>query len=245
MSAMAAMRTGAGYVTLAVPASLEVPFTVSLLEAMLITLPEDDGHLGPDALDPVLAALARADAAVLGPGFSKAPAAQALARDLAARIEVPLVIDADGLNALAGRLDEALAGRTAPAVLTPHAGELGRLLGIESREVERRRLHHARDAAARARAVVVLKGDDTLVAEPDGTVAVSRGGGAALATAGTGDVLSGVIAAMLAKGMPAPHAAAAGVHAHLRAGQLAAAPHGPDGVVASDVIDALPAALVA
>jgi ADP-dependent NAD(P)H-hydrate dehydratase / NAD(P)H-hydrate epimerase len=245
MSALAAMRSGAGYVTLAVPASLEAPFTVSLLEAMLVPLPEHDGHLGEAALEPVLGALARADAAVLGPGLSRAPEAQALARELAVRIEVPLVIDADGLNALAGRVGEVLGRRSAPAVLTPHAGELGRLLGLDSKEIERRRLHHARAAAAEAGAVVVLKGDDTLVAEPGGAVAVSRGGGAALATAGTGDVLSGVVAAMLAKRMPAPHAAAAGVFAHLRAGQLAAAPHGPDGVIASDVIAALPAALAA
>jgi ADP-dependent NAD(P)H-hydrate dehydratase / NAD(P)H-hydrate epimerase len=245
MSGTAAMRAGAGYVTLAVPASLEVPFTVSVLEAMLVPLPEQDGHLGPAALDPVLAALARADAVVLGPGFSKATGAQALARELAVRIEAPLVIDADGLNALAGRLAETLADRRAPAVLTPHAGELGRLLGIGSRDVERRRLHHVRDAAARSGAVVVLKGDDTLVADPAGLVLVSRGGAPALATAGTGDVLSGVVAAMLAKGLPAAHAAAAGVHVHLRAGQLAAAPHGPDGVIASDVIAALPAALAA
>ncbi len=91
----------------------------------------------------------------------------------------------------------------------------------------------------------MLKGDDTLVAAPAGRVAISRGGAPALATAGTGDVLSGVIGAMLAKGLRAPHAACAGVYAHLRAGQLAAAPHGPDGVIASDVIAALPAALSA
>ncbi len=104
---------------------------------------------------------------------------------------------------------------------------------------------HVREAAARARAFVVLKGDDTIVAAPSGRIAVSRGGAPGLATAGTGDVLSGVIAAMLAKGMPAAQAACAGVYAHLRAGQIAAAPHGPDGVIASDVIAALPAALSA
>jgi NAD(P)H-hydrate repair Nnr-like enzyme with NAD(P)H-hydrate dehydratase domain len=102
-----------------------------------------------------------------------------------------------------------------------------------------------REAAARSKCFVVLKGDDTLVAAPSGRVAISRGGAPALATAGTGDVLSGVIAAMLAKGMPVAHAACAGVYAHLRAGQIAAAPHGPDGVIASDVIAALPAALSA
>jgi NAD(P)H-hydrate epimerase len=130
-------------------------------------------------------------------------------------------------------------------VLTPHAGELGRLLDVDSEEVARARLSHARAAAAKAKAFVVLKGDDTLVVSPDGRAGVSRGGAPGLATAGTGDVLSGVIAAMLAKGLPPAHAACAGVYAHVRAGQIAAAPHGADGVIASDVIYALPASLTA
>ena len=143
---------------------------------------------------------------------------------------------------LAGRL-EALAGRAAPTILTPHAGELGRLLGIDSAQVGAARLESARAAARRARGLVVLKGDDTLVALPGGRVAISPGGAPGLATAGTGDVLAGVIGALLAKGLTPEHAACAGVLAHVRAGQLAAASHGPDTVVASDVVAALPAAL--
>jgi ADP-dependent NAD(P)H-hydrate dehydratase / NAD(P)H-hydrate epimerase len=158
------------------------------------------------------------------------------------RVDLPLVIDADGLNALAGVFPGGLPQRSRPTVLTPHAGELGRLLEVESAEVERRRLHHARAAAARVHAIVVLKGDDTLVASPSGRVAISRGGAPGLATAGTGDVLSGVTGAMLAKGLPADHAACAAVWAHVRAGRLAAEPHGPDAVIASDVIEHLPAA---
>src|SRR3954454_6494494 len=246
MSALAAMRAGAGYVTVGAPASLEVSFTVRLLEAMTVGLPEDgDGHLDPAGLEPVLAAVGRADAVVLGPGLSRDPDAQALARGVVPRVDVPLVIDADGLNALAGHLDDELPQRRWPTVLTPHAGELGRLLEVDSKEIERARAAHAREAAARARAFVVLKGDDTIVAAPSGRLAVSRGGAPGLATAGTGDVLSGVIGAMLAKGMPAAQAACAGVYAHLRAGQLAAAPHGPDAIIASDVISALPSALSA
>jgi NAD(P)H-hydrate epimerase len=111
--------------------------------------------------------------------------------------------------------------------------------GVAAAVVARRRLAHARDAAARADAIVVLKGDDTLVAVPDGAVGVSPGGAPALATAGTGDVLSRVLGALLAKGLSAEHAACAGVLAHVRAGRLAAEPHGPDGVIASDVIEHL------
>jgi len=131
-------------------------------------------------------------------------------------------------------------GRDEPAVLTPHGGELARLLGTESAEVNARRLHHAREAARAAGSIVVLKGDDTLVAEPDGRVGVSPGGAPALATAGTGDVLSGVLGAMLAKGVEPFTAACAAVLLHVRAGRLAAEREGgPGGVIATDVIDAL------
>ena len=244
MAALAAMRAGAGYVTVGAPQSLELSFTVRLLEAMMVGLPERDGSLTPTALQPALEAIARADAVVLGPGIGKRPGAQELARELVERIDVPLVVDADGLNALAGgAMEELVRVRPWPTVMTPHAGELGRMLGVDSKEIGAHRLRYARDAAAKAKAIIVLKGDDTLVATPDGQVAVTRGVAPALATAGTGDVLSGVIGAMLAKGLAPAHAASAGVYAHLRAGQIAAAPDGPDGVIASDVIRALPAAL--
>jgi NAD(P)H-hydrate epimerase len=243
MAAMAAMRAGAGYVTVLAPALLENTFALRLLEAMTAGMPEEDGALTPAAVEPALERLRRAAAAALGPGLGRTPGAQAFARTILARIDVPLVIDADGLNALAEGFPRDLPQRRAPTVLTPHAGELGRLLDVESDEIGRRRLAHARAAAERAGAIVVLKGDDTLVTDPGGTVAVSPGGAPALATAGTGDVLSGVTAAMLAKNIGAFDAVCAAVFLHLRAGQLAAAPHGPDGVIASDVVAALPGAL--
>jgi NAD(P)H-hydrate epimerase len=242
MSALAAMRSGAGYVTVGAPAHLEPTFSVRLLEAMMVGLPSDEGSLTLEAVEPALKAIKRADAVVLGPGLGRTDGARAFAREMFERIDVPLVIDADGLNALAGIFPEDLPQRRWPTILTPHAGELGRLLDVESSEVERRRLHHAREAATRSRAIVVLKGDDTLVAAPNGRVAISRGGAPALATAGTGDVLSGVTGALLAKRLPPAHAASAAVFAHVRAGQLAAEPHGADGVIASDVIQHLPAA---
>ena len=225
LAALGAMRAGAGYVTLAGPVEpVQRP-----LEAMYTA--------------DVDAAAARADAVVLGPGLSKSEEAFALARELAARVPVPLIIDADGLNALAGRLPEYLGDRSAATVLTPHAGELARLLERDSGEVDAHRLACAREAAAAAGAVVVLKGDDTIVAEPGGRAAISPGGAPGLATAGTGDVLAGVIGALLAKGMNPYRAACAAVFAHLQAGRLAAEPHGADGVIASDVAAALPAAL--
>lgn len=241
MAAEASARAGAGYVTACVPASLRGHLLGGLLEVMTRGLPDDDGSLTPAAAAVVLDALERGGALVLGPGLGREPGALAFARELAGAAPVAAVIDADALNAHAGRLAD-LAARTAPTVLTPHAGELGRLLERDSDEVERARLEHARTAAEQARAIVVLKGDDTLVAVPDGRVAVSRGGSPALATAGTGDVLSGVIAALLAQGVEPFTAACAGVWLHARAGREAARRQGSaEGVIATDVIAALPA----
>jgi len=243
MAAMAAQRAGAGYVTVAAPASLEFAFAARLLEAMFAALPERDGEPAPEAVTTALERLERASAAVLGPGLGRSDGARALGRKLAAQAELPLVIDADGLNALGRDFGRIVARRQAATVLTPHAGELARLLGVSSAEIEARRLHHAREAARRSDAIVVLKGDDTLVAAPDGRTAVSVGDAPGLATAGTGDVLAGCIGALVARGLEPWAAAAAGVHAHLLAGRHAADAHGADAVIASDVIAALAAAL--
>ena len=242
LASEAAARTGAGYVTACVPRSLNLVFEMRLLEVMTVPLPDSEGALTPDGVSTVLERAGRGGALVLGPGLGRSDGAVALARAVAGGAVVPLLLDADGLNAHAGRLDS-LAGREAPTVLTPHAGELARLLGVQSAEIEARRLYSARAAATQANAIVVLKGDDTIVAMPDGRAAVSTGGSSALATAGTGDVLSGVIAALLSKRMDPFHAASAGVFLHAAAGRLSAVEVGSEGVIASDVIERLPAAL--
>jgi ADP-dependent NAD(P)H-hydrate dehydratase / NAD(P)H-hydrate epimerase len=242
LAAMAAMRAGAGYVTACVPRGLWPVIEAKLLEVLSRGLPDDDGgSLAPAAVDQVIELSERAGSLVLGPGLG--PGAAEFARLLAGRAELPMVLDADGLNAHAGDPD-ALLARTHPTVLTPHEGELGRLLGVESKAVAGRRLHHVREAARRTGAVVVLKGDDTLVAAPDGLVAVSPGATPALATAGTGDVLSGVIGALLAKRIDPFGAACAAVLLHALAGRRAAELQGVEGVIASDVITGLPRSLV-
>ena len=242
MVALAAARAGAGYVQVAIPESVETVLELRLLEQMTKGLPDEDGAHVPDGVEGVKQLAERAGAVVLGPGLGRTDGAMEFARRVAREVEAPLVIDADGLNAHAGDV-ESLRERPGPTVLTPHAGELGRLLEVESDEVNAHRLTLARDAAERSGTIVLLKGDDSLVAKPGGPVAVSPGASPALATAGTGDVLSGVIATFLAKGLGAFEAAAAGVLAHARAGQEAARRLGADHVVAGDVIDALPAAL--
>jgi hydroxyethylthiazole kinase-like uncharacterized protein yjeF len=244
LASESAQRAGAGYVTALIPASLNLVFEQRLLEVMSVALPDEGGALGGDGLDEILTRCERAGALVLGPGIGRAEPTQELVRSIVARAPIPLLLDADGLFAYSGRLPE-LAARGAATVITPHAGELGRLLERESSEIEAHRLSAVREAAAAAQAIVVLKGDDTIVCAPDGRAAISRGGAAALATAGTGDVLSGVIGAYLSKRMDPFTAACAGVFVHARAGQLAAAEIGDEGVIASDVIELLPRARVA
>lgn len=242
MSSTAAIRAGAGYATVAVPADLEPVFEAAEVEVMSKGIGGAPGRLGTEAAEELLGAFERAAAGVLGPGLGRDEDSLALAREVAPRIAAPLVIDADGLNAFAGQLDR-LAARAAPTVLTPHAGELGRLLERDPGEIGERRLAAAREAAAWSGAVVVLKGDDTIVADGE-RVAVNAVAAPGLATAGSGDVLAGMTAALLARGLEPFAAACAAVIAHARAGQEAARRVGsPESVIATDVIAAIPAGL--
>lgn len=242
MASLAAIRAGAGYATVAVPSDLELVFELAQPEVMSVGCPGGDGCLVPVSEKAVLRTFERAAAGVFGPGLGRDPGSLELARAVVAKIDAPLVIDADGLNAFAGRLD-ALATRRAPTILTPHAGELGRLLERDSEEIDAHRLASAREAAEAAAAIVVLKGEDTIVT--DGSrIAVNAISAPALATAGSGDVLSGVIAALLARGLDPFAAACAAVVAHARAGQDAAARVGAaESVIATDVIDSVPLGL--
>jgi NAD(P)H-hydrate epimerase len=239
MTSLAAIRAGAGYATVAVPADLEMVFELAQPEVMSVGCPGGDGCLVPASEKALLRIFERAAAGVLGPGLGKDPGSFELARAVAAKIEAPLLIDADGLNAFAGRLGE-LRARSAPTILTPHAGELGRLLERDPAEVEEHRVSCARAAATEADALVVLKGDDTIVTNGP-RLAVNAISAPALATAGSGDVLSGVTAALLARGLEPFAAACAAVVAHARAGLDAAARVGAaESVIASDVIDSVP-----
>jgi hydroxyethylthiazole kinase-like uncharacterized protein yjeF len=242
MTSLAAIRAGAGYATVAVPADLEMVFELAQPEVMSVGCPGGDGCLVPASEKAALRVFERAAAGVLGPGLGRDPGTFELARDLAAKVEAPLVIDADGLNAFAGRLGE-LASRRAPTVLTPHAGELGRLLERDSSEIDAHRLASAKEAARAANAILLLKGDDTIVTD-GGRIAVNALAAPALATAGSGDVLSGMTAAFLARGLEPFAAACAAVVAHARAGQEAARRLGAvESVIATDVIAAIPPAL--
>lgn len=228
LAAEAALRADAGYVTVAVPREVLSVVEVRLLEPVKV------GFALDRAVDEILAYEGRADALALGPGLGRDAHVMPLVRELLERSTLPAVVDADALFGL-----EPVA-RDAPTVLTPHAGELARLLGETSAEVDAHRLAAARRTADRFSAVVLLKGADTIVVGPDAGPVVCDLAPPSLATAGSGDVLTGVIAAFLAKGMDAPLAAAAGAVAHGIAASLAPA---QAGLIASDVVAALPRAL--
>jgi ADP-dependent NAD(P)H-hydrate dehydratase / NAD(P)H-hydrate epimerase len=228
LAATAALRADAGYVTLAVPTEcLRVAETLAL-EPVKRAFEWADGA---GALD---ADLGRASALALGPGLGRSEEARRLVRDLLERSSLPAVVDADGLFGLEP------VGRDAPLVLTPHAGELARLLGRESGWVSAHRLQAAALCAERFAAVVLLKGADTIVRAPDGRTIVCDTGPPSLATAGTGDVLTGIVGAFLAKGLDAVDAAAAAAVAH---GLAARGVPQQIGLVASDVAAALPSVL--
>ena len=236
LAARGALGAGAGLVHVATAEAVRRDVARALPEVLTLPLPED-----PDAAFVALAGrLERADVLALGPGLGLAAHTQALVRRLVAEVEVPLVVDADGLNTFRGTADELAHHRAPVLVLTPHAKELTRLAGGGSR-VHAERAERVPELAAAWRAVVVAKGPGTMVAAPDGRVWINATGSAALATGGTGDVLTGVTAALLAQ-RPDPLSVAAAVHVHGLAGELAAAGRSLRAVTAADVAAALGAA---
>ncbi len=239
LCARATLRAGAGLTVAAVPQTVQPMFAAATLEVISTMVPDESGHLTSVSLDAVVEASKRVGAIAIGPGLGRNPATTAFVRAVLEAVSLPAVIDADGLWHLERR-PSWLAGRSAPTVMTPHAGEAGRLLGIPRTQVEAARLTSARRLAETSRAVVVLKGPGTITADTDGTFVVDAIGTSALSSAGSGDVLTGVVATMLAKGIPAVVAAATAVAIHSRAGRLA---DRGDGTVAGDIVEHLPEAL--
>jgi NAD(P)H-hydrate epimerase len=244
LAGMAALRAGAGLVTVATAADALAIVAAARPELMTEPLRVGaDGGLAEQALDHALELARGRDAVVIGPGLGQARGTRAFVRQFVARCPVPLVLDADALNAFgAGDEAPALAALrgSRPTVLTPHPGEMARLLGTSARQVQARRLGAARELAAATGALVVLKGHRSLVAGPDGLTAVNPTGNPGMATGGTGDVLAGITGALLARGGDAWTAATAATYAHGRAGDVAAARLGQEGMVAGDLLDALP-----
>jgi hydroxyethylthiazole kinase-like uncharacterized protein yjeF len=235
-----ALRAGAGLVTLGIAASLNDILEVKIAEAMTLPLPEAAGvrALGRAALSPVLKFLSDRDALALGPGLGTHPETQELVRQLVATLPQPLVVDADGVNALAG--DLAALPAPGPRILTPHPGEMARLVGASVQEVQADRLGLAWETARRLGVVLVLKGAQTLVAAPDGRLSLNSTGNPALASGGTGDVLTGLIGGYLAQGLAPYDAARLGVYLHGLAADFWAARYGPRSLTAGDLLNVFP-----
>ncbi len=242
LAARGALRAGAGLVTVFCPASIETVIVTALPEAMTRGLPDREGALDRRGARELLEALRGLDGAVAGPGLGTAPDTVALLRQLL-KSRLPLVCDADALNAFAG--NPRAFWRRAPTVLTPHPGEAARLLDCLSQDVQTDRLAAATSLARKSRSVVLLKGYGSLTATPQGRVTVNPTGTPLMATAGAGDVLAGAIGALLACGLQAEAATTAAAYLHGAAGERLARTLGDAGLLAAELADALPAVRLA
>lgn len=253
MAGKAALRTGAGLAQVALPQSLNIAIEASALEVMSFPLPETDaGTIAPEALNVLSPRLEWADVIAVGCGISRNERTQTFVRQLVAQVDKPMVIDADGLIALAGH-SEILRQRKSLTVLTPHPGEMAALLQTSTEAVQRDRVGTAIKAASEFKSIVVLKGARTITASPDGTMFVNPTGNAGMATGGSGDVLTGMIAALLAQTIvrqsPVPNplslieAVTAAVFLHGLAGDIASWEKGEVALIAGDLLDHLPRAI--
>jgi NAD(P)H-hydrate epimerase len=240
LASLAALRTGAGLVSFALPHSLNTAMEAKLTEVMTIPLPEvEEGVLGAAAAKRVMEWLEGKSALILGPGIGTHPETVRCVHEVLHQVRIPTVLDADGLNALAINRDR-ISPIRAPLILTPHPGELARLRQTTTALVQADRLTAAQETAQAYQACVVLKGAHTIIAEPDGTSYINLTGNPGMATAGSGDVLSGVIGTLLGQGYPPSMAARIGVYVHGLAGDLAATALGERSLIAADLLDMLP-----
>jgi NAD(P)H-hydrate epimerase len=246
LAAKAALRTGAGLVTVGVPASVSDVLEAKLLEAMTLPLPETKARtLGRAAFDRIRTFIQAKTAVAIGPGLSTHPETVEVVQSLMKHLDRPSVLDADALNALASRASLLTECKT-PPILTPHPGEMARLeVDATPQSVNADRLGTARRFARERGVFVVLKGARTVVARPDGILMVCPTGNPGMATAGTGDALTGMLVSLLAQGVPSWEAACAATYLHGAAGDLAAARLGSAGMIAGDLIEHIPYALQA
>lgn len=243
MAALGALRSGCGLLTAAVPAALQAGFVSRAMEAMTVGLPETRaGTLSEPGIPELLGMLAGKRAVAVGPGLTTHPETTKLIREVVLGATVPVVLDADGINAFAGAAD-LITGRARPLVLTPHPGEMARLLGVTAAEVIARRVATAREFAERHACFLVLKGHRTLMATPAGKVYVNPTGNPGMAKGGSGDVLCGILTGLLAQGLDTEAAVKLGVYLHGLAGDMAAAEVGEVPLLARDILARLPRAL--
>ncbi len=241
MASSAAMRAGAGAAVLGTPSSVYPILAKKLTEVMVEPLPETEaGSVSAKAFDQVKKHLAWSDLAIIGPGLSRNPETRDLVYRIVAECDTPMLIDADGLNLLSERISVVKKHRSPNVVITPHSGELARLLGTTSGAVDADRVEVARRTARQFGVTVVLKGAPTVTASEDGCAFINSTGNAGMATAGSGDILAGLIAGLWAQGMERTEAAFCGVYIHGGAGDLAKARYGEKSLMATDIGEHIP-----
>ena len=242
MVCSAAMRAGSGLVFLGIPASLNPILEVKLTEPMTVPLDETpEGTVAFSALPKVLEQLSRCTNAIIGPGLSTHPETARLVEAILQQAKVPLLIDADGLNCLQGKTD-LLRRYPAPLIITPHPGEMSRLTGLEAQHILENSWEVAADFAKENGVIVILKSAETVIADADGSLYINIAGDAGMATGGMGDVLSGVVASLVGQGLKPVHAAKLGTFVHGIAGEMGVQEKGQLSLIASDVVELLPAA---
>ncbi|MBW2673233.1 MAG: NAD(P)H-hydrate dehydratase [Deltaproteobacteria bacterium] len=243
LAAFSFLKAGGGYSRLAAPRSITPHLAVMGSEIVFVPKGETAaGSIASTNRDALLELSQKVDMVVMGPGLSLDEETQGLARELAGEIEKPLLVDGDGITALCADL-KIIRKRTAPTILTPHLGELSRITGIGVEEIRANRIGVLQSAASDLNAIIVMKGAHSLIGYPDGRVFINLSGNSGMATAGSGDVLTGTIAAMFGLGLPLEDAVRKGVFIHGLAGDLAAEDEGEDGITASDILGYLPLAV--
>jgi NAD(P)H-hydrate epimerase len=243
LAALAALRAGAGLVVLAVPSSLIPAMEASAAEVIKLALPEENGAVSLDAQFAIAERLEWAEVVAIGPGLGTQAGAQTLVKHVLSTFQKPIVLDADGLNVLASHR-ERIREAAGPVILTPHPGELARVMNLGIKEIKKNPVEIARQVAIDLKQTLVLKGAPTVIADADGRVLINSTGNAGMATAGSGDVLTGIIAGLLGQKLSGVYAAALGVYLHGLAGDFAREELGVWSVLAGDVLKQLPRAFL-
>jgi len=242
-SALSFLKSGGGYARLASPRSV-APFIASR-GSEIVFVPQDEttqGSISLSSLESLLRLSEKVDMVVAGPGLSLIEETQELVRQFAVSVEKPLIIDGDGITALSSRID-LIKGRSHPTVLTPHLGEMSRITGISIPDIRERRIEILQEACGKLSSYIILKGAHSLIGYPDGRVFINMSGNSGMATAGSGDTLTGAIAAMFGLGLEIGDAVRTGVFLHGFSGDRAALSRGEDGITAQDILDFLPTAV--
>lgn len=240
LTAKAALRSGLGLLKLIIPDSLNHIITSSVPEAITVPLSEmRKGIIGINHISKIIEESENSSVITIGPGCGNTAELSEVIRRVLEEVEIPIVIDADGLNALSKDVRWLLTRKSSKVVLTPHVGEMSRLTGLEIEEIKKNKIEIAREYAEKWNVILVLKDSRTIIAKPDGEIYINYNGNSGMATAGSGDVLTGIISSFISQGLEIEDAAIAGVFIHCDAGDMAARDKGEHGLLAGDIVDGL------